>query len=119
MFLHLSVILCTGRKVCREGGVVDSPRPGGRHAPHRPRGRQPPPHKPRIRHPTPHKPRGRHPPPKDKEADTPPQTKMQTHSPWGQRQTPPRNDPEADTPSSPVEAATEAGGTHPTGMHSC
>ena len=33
-------------------------------------------------------------------------------------------DPEADTPSprgrpSPVETATEAGGTHPTGMHSC
>ena len=29
------------------------------------------------------------------------------------------NHPQADTPSPPPETATEAGGTHPTGMHSC
>ena len=44
-------------------------------------------------------------------------------TPLTQRQTP--LDPEADTPQEPmgrappVETATEAGGTHPTGVHSC
>ena len=80
MFLHLSVILFTGGKVCREGGVVDTP---------------------------------------DQEADIPPPTDPEADTlPLG-----PKADtllhPEADTPSSLVEAATEAGGTHPTGMHSC
>ena len=52
-------------------------------------------------------PRGRH--PLDPEADTPgPRGKH----PWTQRQT-------LRPPLSPVEMATEAGGTHPTGMHSC
>ena len=42
------------------------------------------------------------------------------HSPPspGPRRRPPPLDSEADTPL-PVETATGAGGTHPTGMHSC
>ena len=85
-----------------QGGVIDPPRTQ-RQTPTEPKGKHP-------------QPRGRHP----------------LH-PWTQRQNPPPDpeadpslDPEADTPLDPevdttplpVEAATEAGGTHPTGMHS-
>ena len=70
-------------------GVSTTPPPG-------PRGRQPtpPPLDPKAD-------------PLDPESDTPP---------WTQRQTP---GPRGRTPPPPVEMATEAGGTHPTGMHSC
>ena len=118
MFLHLSVILCTGGKVCREGGVVDTPRPGGRHAPTDPEADNPRPTDPESDTPLPTNPEADTPLPKTKR-QTPPHGQRGRHTPPGAKGRPPRNDPEADTPSSPVEAATEAGGTHPTGMHSC
>ena len=93
MFLHLSVSHSV-HGGCGERGIWwKGVCPGGEGC-----GRHPAPWTQRQ---TPPGPRGRH--------------------PWTQRQTP--LDPEADTPPppplSPVEMATEAGGTHPTGMHSC
>ena len=80
-----------------KGGVIDPSGPRGRY-PLGPRGIYP--YRPRGRHPPPG-PRGRHLNPPNPEADS--SLDAEANTPL---------DPEADNP-------IEAGGTHPTGMHSC
>ena len=86
-----------------QGGVIDPPRTQ-RQTPHRNQRETPP--NPEADTPFTPGPRGRTPPP-DPDADP-------SLDPEGYTLL----DPEADTTPLPVEAATEAGGTHPTGMHS-